>query len=176
MADFLIRNPLDVTQVFTVSVTLKQLKVTTDDPSLEGQPVWVLEAATLAKDCDGNTLAPVRAHVSNYSTINAEINNLVNELSKNMCWESVTDTYPPKVTSHYPTSNQQNVPLNVTININLKDYLDEEFASSGIDKSSIKFYVKGFDLTSKIYDLIEGNPWNYSFSFKPGTKEPPYAN
>ena len=168
MADFFIRNPLKPTQMYTISITMRQVVMPTTDPSLSGELVWVLEAATLAKDCDELTIPAEKVFVRNYNTIDEEINNLVNKISSQMCWELVEDTNPPYLLEQYPESNDIDIPVTATISIRLADGLEKEFAASGINKNSIKFYMKGFDMTSQL--IIEGNPWDYSFDFTPGTK------
>jgi len=168
MADFFIRNPLKPTQVYTISITMRQIIMPSQDPSLAGELVWVLEGATLAMDCEGITIPAERIFVRNYNTIDEEINNLVNKISSKMCWELIDDTQPPYILEKYPLDNEADIPVTTSISVRLSDGLEKEFAASGIKKNSIKFYMKGFDMTEQLE--IVGNPWDYSFNFTPGTK------
>ena len=174
MADFVIRNPLNVSQAFTVSVTMRQVKITTDDPRQEGDLQWILEAATLARNCDGDLVPAKWTYLRSFNTVDEEMNYLVNEISKEICWDEAVDTTAPAVSEQTPESNATDVPLNITLSFQLTDYLEKEYIASGIKKESIKFFLKGFDLTDRI--TIEGNPWDYNFSFTPGTKEPDYGS
>ena len=169
MADFKIRNPLNPQQLFTVSVTLRQMVLPSVDPSLAGETVWMLEAATLARDCDGNTLNPERTVVRSFDTVDEEINNLVDRISSNICWDYAEDTIAPYIKEYSPEDGDESVSINTTISISLSDGIEREYIATGIDKDSIRLFVKGYDVTDLI--TINGNLWNYNIEFTPGTLE-----
>ena len=169
MAEVFVRNPLNQSQLITISVSMRQIIYKTPDPEYSGEPIWVLEGVTLAKDCEGNLLSPEYTHLRSHLTFDEEVNSLVNRLASKICWESLTDFTPPYITSISPFNLQEDVPVTTTISINLKDGFEKEVASAGINKNAIKLFVKGYDVSSLI--SVDGNPWNYNVSFTPGTLE-----
>jgi hypothetical protein len=161
MAEVLVQNMRDPNQQITIVVTLKQAIIPTVDPR---DPKWILEASTYETDEDGDPIDPVKMYLSNHDTLTEDINDLITELCKGVDWTYVEDTAPPKVVGYWPLSGAEGVPVTTDILINLT----EEPPSSGIDLSSIRVKVKGFDLTDQLD--IKGDFRSCSVILIPGTK------
>lgn len=161
MAEVIVQNMRDPSQHITVVVTLKQAIIPEVDPM---DPKWVLEASTTQTDEDGDPIEPVREYLSSHDTLTEDINSLITELCKKIDWTYVEDEDPPSIVGHWPIRDATGVPVTTDIIINLS----EEPPSSGIDLSSIKVKVKGFDLTEQI--TLKGDFRNCSVRLTPGTK------
>lgn len=161
MAEVLVQNMRDPSQQITIIVTLKQAIIPEVDPM---DPMWVLEASTNELDEDGDSIDPVRKHLSNHDTLTEDINELITDLCKLVDWNDDVDTEPPKIVGIWPTPGLQGVSVETGITVNLT----EEPPSSGIDLSSIRLKVKGFDLTDQL--TIKGDLRDCSIKVTPGTK------
>jgi hypothetical protein len=161
MAEVIVQNLRYPTQIITIIVTIKREIVFTDDPS---KLQWILEASTKAKDQYGQKVSPSKLYKSYRETLTKDINDLITDLCKKVDWTHIDDHTPPELASRWPYPEEQNIPVNSTIMFNLW----EEPPSSGIDFSSIRVKIKGFDLTDKIQ--ITGDMTRCSVSLTPGTK------
>jgi hypothetical protein len=151
----------DPSQQITIVVTLRQAIIPEVNPM---DPKWVLEASTKETDEDGDPIDPVRLYLSNHDTLTEDINDLITELCGYVDWSYVEDTAPPKIVGHWPLAGDQGVEVTTDIIINLT----EEPPSSGIDLSSIRLKVKGFDLTDQL--SIKGDFRSCSIIVTPGSK------
>jgi hypothetical protein len=161
MAEVLVQNMRDPNQQITVVVTIKQAIVPEASPM---DPKWILEASTYELDEDGDPIDPVKMYLSNNDNLTDDINDLITELCKDVNWNYSADTDPPRVVGTWPLDGAQAVEVTTDILINLV----EEPPSSGIDLSSIRVKVKGFDLTDQLD--IKGDFRSCSVLVTPGTK------
>ena len=165
MAELLVRNPRKENQVIAVGVVMKQVKIATDDPAMEGELSWILEATTSAVNCDGDDLPSKWCYLVSFATVDEQINDLINQLCEDVCWDLIPDTTPPRIYYYYPLTGSGNIPLSMTLQINIEDL----FPTAGINKDSIALTFKGFDVSDHLN--ITGNPLAYTITYTPGTKE-----
>jgi hypothetical protein len=169
MAELLLKSSLNPSMLISIRVTLRQVVIKgLESRTLSRQywgadPVWILEATTAALDCDGETIPTEWVYLSSFSTVDEEVQNLVNKLAKKVCWENQEDIYAPQVVSTFPENGSINVPVDTNINIIVRD----KFPSSAINPKTFKVTVKGFDLTHLLD--IEGGPFEYRLCLTPGT-------
>lgn len=161
MAEVIIQNLRYPDQIITAVVTIKREIVYDDDPS---KLQWILEASTRAKDANGVRVKPSKLYKSSKETVTKDINDLITDLCKKVDWVHVIDTEPPEVVGQWPLAEEQNVAVDTEIRFTLW----EEPPSSGIDLSSIRVKVKGYDLTDRL--VINGDMTRCSVSVTPGTK------
>lgn len=169
MAELLIKSSLNPDYVVSVRITLRQMVIADiylEDVLTElweGDLMWVLEASTAARDCSGDIIEPMRAYLRSFTTIDEEINGLIDRLSEIICWDNINDDVPPRILSTYPENGAVGVSPDTVITISLRD----ELPSNGIDPTSFQVFVKGYDLTSLVD--IEGGPFEYTLTLQPGT-------
>jgi hypothetical protein len=161
MAEVLIQNLRNPSQIIAVVVTLRRMRVA---ESHTDKLMWLLEASVDETDANGDLILPVRRWISNSTTLTEDVNELITELSEKVDWDYVVDTDPPSVSGHWPGVDEMEVDVTTTIRVNL-----EEIApSSGIDLDSIQIFVKGFDLTNQM--AVTGDLRSCSVEVTPGTK------
>lgn len=161
MAEVLVQNMRDPSQQITVVVTLRRAIVADVDPM---DPKWILEASTNETDEDGDPIEAVKKYLSNNDTLTEDINELITDLCKLVDWNEDEDTEPPEVVGVWPVEGLQGVSVETEIIANIR----EAPPSSGIDLSSIRLKVKGFDLTDQLD--IKGDLRECSIRVTPGTK------
>jgi hypothetical protein len=161
MAEVLIQNMRDPSQQITLVVTLKQAIIPEASPM---DPKWILEASSKELDEDGDPIDPAVMYLSDHDTLTEDINDLITEYCKKVSWTYVVDTEPPKIVGHWPLVGAEGVEVTTDIIINLT----EDPPSSGIDLSSVRLKVKGFDLTDQL--SIKGDFRSCSVVITPGTK------
>jgi hypothetical protein len=170
MAELLIKSSLNPSQLVSVRVSLRQVILEgiyrEDQPEevWSGDPMWILEVATSAFDCDGRAIQPIWSYLRSFTTIDEEITNLVNQVAERVCWAELEDTEPPRIIDMSPAEGATNVAPDTTISITIKD----EFPSAGINPDTFKVIVKGYDLTHLV--SITGGPFEYVLSLTPGTE------
>lgn len=161
MAEVLVQNMRNPDEVISVMVTLKQMIIATDG-SMDRK--WVLEASTNSTDANGDLVYPEVMYLSNRDTLSDDIQDLISNLCAKVGWTYEPDYDPPQIIGHWPLADDDNVPVTTDIVINLA----EPPPSAGIDLSSIKLTVKGFDLTDQA--TIKGDIHSCSIVVTPGTR------
>ena len=161
MAEVMVQNMRDPSQLITIVVTLRKAVIADIDPM---DPKWVLEASTRETDEDGDPIEAIKKYLSNHDTLTEDINELITDLCKLVDWNDVVDTDPPELVGTWPTDGLQGVSVETEIIANIR----EMPPSSGIDLSSIRLKVKGFDLTDQL--TITGDLRECSIRVTPGTK------
>lgn len=161
MAEVMVQNMRDPNQQITIVVTIRKAVIADVDPM---DPQWILEASTYETDENGDPIPAVKKYLSNYNTLTEDINELITDLCKLVDWNDVIDTEAPEVIGVWPTDGLQGVSVETDIIANIRELPP----SSGLDLSSIRLKVKGFDLTDQL--VIKGDLRDCSISVTPGTK------
>ena len=161
MAEVLIQNMRNPAQHITVVVTLKQVIIPDVDPS---GTQWVLSASTTQTDTAGNLIPPVNKYLSSQTTVTDDVTGLLADLCKLIPWDTVVDTTPPQLVGCWPVPGAMGVDVATELIVNIA----EPPPSAGIDLSSIRLYVKGFDLTDQL--SITGDIQSCAVTVTPGTK------
>lgn len=161
MAEVIVQNMRDPSQQVTLVVTMRQAIIPEVSPL---DPKWVLEVSSKELDEDGDPIDPARIYLSNHDTLTEDINDLITDFCKKVNWTYVVDTEPPRIVGHWPLAGEEGVEVTTDIIVNLT----EDPPSSGIDLSSIRLKVKGFDLTDQL--SIKGDLRSCSVIVIPGTK------
>ena len=161
MAEVFVQNLRDPSQQIGVMVTIKRMVV---HQTGTGNQMWMIQASTLATDADGNIVKPVYKWTSNRTTFTSDVEDVINQLSAQVDWNYVPDDNPPQVLNTWPMNGDTNVSVDTQIRINISDVAP----SSGLDLSSIRVKVKGFDLTDQLD--IKGNIGSCVVLLTPGTK------
>lgn len=122
-----------------------------DFPNLidpEGDQQWILIAETTALDINGSSIDPEIINVVTTGTVHQELEGAMGRISSQVDWGTLLeDTRPPKLTELEPAiTNTSNVP----IMSNIVARLQESLPSTGIDFSTVKVKVNGFDVTSSV--------------------------
>jgi len=161
MAEVIIQNLRNLDQIVSVMVTIRKTIIPEHSG---GGTMWIIEASTDEPDANGDLIPPVRLWSSSYDTLTEDINSIINELAQKVNWDYEPDYEPPEIKSHWPISGATGISVDTNIRINIT----EDAPSAGIDLSSIRVRVKGFDLTSQV--SIEGDVRSCSVSLTPGSK------
>lgn len=161
MAEVFIQNLRDPDQRIGIMVTIKRIVIMQEGT---GTQMWAIQASTNELDSGGNSIAPVYKWTSNQTTFTDDVNELINTLCQQIDWNYAPDTTPPRVVSHWPMRDDTGIPVTSEIVINI----GEDAPSSGLDLSSIRVKIKGFDLTDQV--TIKGNINTCSIYLTPGTK------
>jgi hypothetical protein len=161
MADIFIQNLRNPDQTITATVTIRRL--INQDTTL-GHGVWALQITTSQLTTDGSLIPPVIREVISYDDLTSVIGDMINEMSAQVPWDYLADSEPPIIGKHFPTDNDTNVSVETSIQI----WISENIPSAGLDLSSIRVKVKGFDLTNQL--LVEGDLKSCVVTVTPGTK------
>lgn len=161
MAEVLVQNMRNPDQVITVMVTLRRMSITTEKT---GEQKWVLEASTEQRDSNNDLIPPSIRYISDKDTLTEDVQELISDLCQKVDWDYEPDYDPPEIIGHWPLDGAKDVSVDTDIIITLAEIAP----SAGIDISSIKVKVKGFDLTSQID--IKGDLHACSLSVTPGSK------
>ena len=161
MAEVFVQNLRDPSQQIGIMVTIKRMVVTQTGT---GRQMWMIQASTLAVDANGEMVKPVYKWTSNQTTFTSDVEDLINQICSQVEWNYVPDDSPPQVLNTWPVSGDTGVPVDTQIRINISDVAP----SSGLDLSSIKVKVKGFDLTDQLD--IRGNISSCMILLTPVTK------
>ena len=157
MAKFVIRNNLNPNKAIEATITFRQIV----NKGEEGEPVWVLQIATVEPHKDGGPITPTFIHYTDAPNLNAAIAEAVAELSTKVDWgDERTDTRAPFVIYHSPEDDGV-----VHINSNIGIGIIDKVPAAGIDIDSIKMTINGYDVTNDL--TIEGTPLQYSVNWRP---------
>jgi hypothetical protein len=161
MAEVFIQNLRDPSQQIGIMVTIKRMVVNQEGT---GSLMWMIQASTLATSDDGEIVKPVYKWTSDQTTFTSDIEDLINQICSQVDWNYELDTTPPEILNTWPLNGNTGVSVDTDIRINIADVAP----SSGLDLSSIRVKVKGFDLTDQL--TIKGNIGSCSIFLTPGTK------
>lgn len=131
---------------------------------------WEIQITTSALDSSGEELGGFWSDIiGTEQTVHDLVTNKIAEISAQIDWSksiafeedfiAQVDRYAPIIYWQYPISDQEDIPIDTTIVIRIKDPLP----SYGIDISTLVFKVDGFEVNPTIY----GNKYDYTISYKP---------
>lgn len=156
MAEFIIRNNMNPNKAVSCTITFRQIV----NKGEEGEPVWVLELGTKEPHKDGGSILPVFVHYTSAKNLDKAVSDAVAKLSEQVDWSPlISDSRPPFVIYYTPTGGTASILSDV--NIGIKDITP----SAGIDASTIKMTVNGWNVTNDLE--ITGDPFNYSITWRP---------
>ena len=160
MAHIFVKNSLSELKAAKVNINVTSV-VTTES---EGDPLFVLEAATTYPSISGTKIRPAYANKINDNNLDYTIDELVSKIASSIDWAPLEkDTVPPIIQSVAPIGNAVSIASNIYI-----DLIDER-PSSGIDLSEAQIMLNNgvidFNITEEC--TIEGTPFNYIIRWIP---------
>ena len=157
MTDFLLRNSLNPYKVVNCTITFRKIT----NKGEEGQPVWLVQIATLEPHKDGGEIPPVFIHYTSSDNLDEAIREATTAIAAQVDWEPLLeDVRSPFVTVSSPTEGEE-----VSIYSNVAVIIKALLPAAGIDLSSIEMTVNGFHVTSEIE--VSGDPSEYTVEWKP---------
>lgn len=162
MAEFYVRNSLNLTKAVKFNITLRYYVI----KGVEGEHVWTLEIGTTYPDLNGDPISPKRIYNVSADNLDDIIESSLGELCAKIDWSPlIKDKEAPFVESTTPSDGDMNVSIYSTIGISLKDNLP----AAGIDLSNMKIILNNstvdFDITGEIE--ITGDPYRYDLKWIP---------
>jgi hypothetical protein len=136
-----------------------------------GEHFWEIVIYTSGLDSGRSRLGPYWIDtVSTEEDISEIINNKISEICNLIDWSIIgrsedevfseqQDKNPPVIHSCYPEDGQIDVPIDSRIIIRIRDLLPAQ----GVDTSSIKMYLDGFEIIPE----VSGNKYDCVVSYKP---------
>lgn len=156
MAEFIVRNSLNPYKVVKFGITTRQVVPKEN----EGEPLWVVEVATDEPTISGSVIPSIYINLSTLDNLDLEVQNAVAILSDQINWAPlIADTTPPFIASISPENDV------VGIESKIEATIVDTLPSAGIDESSIKMTVNGFDVTSELE--ITGTAYSYKVKWMP---------
>lgn len=159
MARFIVRNSLNPNKVVRFNITLQQQVIKTG----EGEPIWTAEINTNETSASGTAIGPKYIHLKSLDNLDEEINKAVSELSEQVDWTPLRDDNRGPYISWYSPEDSNDVDINSKIQFIIK----ESLPSAGIDIDSVEVELDGIDITDEVE--VSGDPYEYTFKWKPGT-------
>lgn len=130
------------------------------------EPTWKVFIYTSGLDATGRQVGPVAAgFFGSAEDVNKFIETKIADLCYQIDWsqqgqfQPEEDNWAPQIVEHYPSVSQENVPINSSIVIRVKDFLP----ANGVDLSTVSMVVDGFTVNPR----ITGNKYDYTFIFTP---------
>lgn len=157
MAKYLLRNSLNPSKVVSCSITFRQIVNKGED----GEPKWLIEIVTAEPHKDGGEIPPVYIHHTSKMNLDLEIKKATEDISKQIDWGTLVSDLRPPFISYCNTKEADEVSINSELKFTIEDILP----AAGIDKSSIRLLVNGFDVTDEI--KITGDPYSYDLVWGP---------
>lgn len=157
MATYLLRNTLSPNKVVQCNITFRQLV----NKGEEGEPIWLVEIATIEPHKDGTgTIPPEYIHYTEDQNLDVAIKEATERIAEQVDWYPMTeDARAPFVIYYEPEGMVADIYSDVIVDI--KDILP----AAGIDPDSIKITVNDMDVTEEAE--ITGDPFQYRVLWKP---------
>jgi hypothetical protein len=156
LAEFIVRNSLNPYKVVKFGVTTRQI-VSKEN---EGENIWIIEVATDEPTISGSVIPPVYINLRTLDDLDKEIQKATAIISSQIDWTPlIDDCTPPFVSDSFPKNDV--VGIESSVEFIIKDNLP----SAGIDESSIKMTVNGFDVTSELE--LSGDGYEQKVKWKP---------
>lgn len=114
-----------------------------------GDNKYVFRLSTQAKDCSGNSIQPLMVYDTSINGFFKALPKALADLCEHVCWGEIDNDRTAPFVSYYGPAGDD-VSLFSSIIIGLEDALP----SKGIDPTSIRMTVNGFDVTNDI--IIDG--------------------
>jgi len=174
------RNPDAKVVAVTVSLSLDTLKAQdsllrpdqaagasgTEYPNLydpEGDQSWILIAETNEVDTGGIRIEPEIVNLVTTGTVHLEIEAALGRIGSQVDWGTIqADNKPPKLVEITPALNQT---TNVPITSNIVFRLQEPLPAAGIDLSTLRVILNGFDVTGDVE--LRGNIFDLTSIYRP---------
>lgn len=129
----------------------------------EGEQNWILIAETTEADIHGNKINPEIVNIVTTGTVHLEIEAALGRIGSQVDWGTIQeDTQPPKLIEITPALNQT---TNVPITSNVVFRLQEPLPAAGIDLSTLKVMLNGFDVTNDLE--LRGNIFDLTVIYRP---------
>ena len=130
---------------------------------IESDGSWILIAATTELDISGNAINPEFINVVTTGTVHLEIEAALGRIGSQIDWGVIKpDTRPPQLVEITPALNQT---TNVSIFSNIIVRLQDAVPAAGIDLSTLKLTVIGFDITPNVE--LRGNIFDLTAIYRP---------
>ena len=130
---------------------------------LEADGSWILIAATTEPDINGNDIPPEFINVVTTGTVHLEIEAALGRIGKKIDWGEIRpDTKAPQLVEITPSLNQT---TDVSIFSNVIFRLQEPIPAAGIDLSTLKVTINGFDVTPNVE--LRGNIFDLTAIYRP---------
>lgn len=165
MAHILVKNSLSDYKTALVDINLSKFVITNDS---DGDPKWVLEAATTYPSASGTKIKPSYIHnVVNFDNLDNALADSVSKLASQINWAPlVCDSSPPYMSNIAPFGESVSIASNIHIDIK------EDNPSSGIDLSDVNVTITTegieFDITDEC--IIDGDPFFYNIHWEPPSR------
>ena len=167
MAEYILRNSLNPDKVVKCSITFRKIT----NKNEEGEPVWLIQIATIEPHKDGGNIAPVFIHTASLNNIDVEINEATEKIADQVDWGVLKkDTRAPIAYITQPLGDVENVDINSNVVFDVEDLLP----AAGVDVDSIEVLVNGMDVTNELE--ITGDPYKYNVIWKPFKRVFDYYN
>jgi len=158
MAEYILRNSLNPDKVVKCSITFRKIT----NKNEEGEPVWLIQIATMEQHKDGGDIPPIFIHLATLNNLDLEINSATERIADQVDWGVLReDTRAPIVSIIEPGNDMDNVSINSNLIFDIEDILP----ATGVDINSIEILVNDFDVTSELN--ITGDPWGYNVKWVP---------
>ena len=156
MAEYLLRNSLNLGKVVACTISFRQIV----NKGEEGEPVWLVEISTPEPHKDGGSIAPEYVHYVSSDNLDDAIREATANIADQVDWTpTVEDVRPPFVFAYQPRPNIVDIYSDVVVDI--KDVLP----AAGVDVDTIEVTVNGMDVTNELQ--IDGDPYEYRVIWSP---------
>lgn len=158
MAEYILRNSLNPDKVVECAITFRKLT----NKGGEGEPVWLVQIATMEKHKNGGNISPVFINLSSLDNLDLEIKQVTEKIASQVDWGVLReDTRDPLVSIIEPATNMESVSIMSNVIFDIEDILP----AAGVDIDSIKVSVNNIDVTDELE--IIGDPYKYRVKWKP---------
>lgn len=130
---------------------------------LEGDGSWILIAETNEVDTNGVKIVPEFVNLVTTGTVHLEIEAALGRIGSQVDWGTLeADTKPPRLVEISPALDQV---TDVPITSNIVFRLEEPLPAAGIDLSTLKVTLNGFDVTGDVE--LRGNVFDLTSIYRP---------
>jgi len=82
MAEYILRNSLNPDKVVKCSITFRKIT----NKNEEGEPVWLIQIATMEQHKDGGDIPPIFIHLATLNNLDLEINSATERIADQVDW------------------------------------------------------------------------------------------
>lgn len=160
MANFILRNPLNLSKAVSVGITYKQIVDTNDD---ERELIWVVELATDELTVSGTKIPPEILHIRRFDSLDEEIRRGVERLAAKIDWTPLAaDIRAPIIDEIYPDSYIASIYDDVRFKI------IDPAPAAGIDLASVKVFINDIDVSNEL--MFVGNAYECEVIWRPSIR------
>ena len=158
MAEYILRNSLNPDKVVECAITFRKLT----NKGGEGEPIWLVQIATMEQHKNGGNIRPVFINLSSFNNLDLEIREATERIASQVDWGVLKeDTRAPLVSIVEPSTDMESVSIMSNVIFDIEDMLP----AAGVDVDSIKVSVNSIDVTNELE--ITGDPYKYMVKWKP---------